>query len=387
MALKYDSLGYYEVLDLNYTATSEQIKRQYYDKAKFWHPDHNDDPKAVEIFQKVSVAYNVLKEENSCLKYDLLNLIYSEKEFPDINSLKVYKNQKDKDDAALRVLKQRKVKGNFVNAKITETKDICNISEAKDMVISTSVYNWLLGWWGVRAIKENIAAIKYNMKSCDADDFDNFKLLLHNALAYEQEKNIEMAWIYAKQAEMIAKPGTYANVLVKKYIETLEFVPNQTVVLPRWEAKELRIRQKIMPIAVIILCILLILSAFFGRGLIKFSNSDVKSYYSTIKFSDGSKIADDQSETHVIQVDVDYKDDTYLYHLKGEANVYYGPDRKYDLLKKGVDGQTVRVLGYTADGRWFKVMIDDGNTGFVHKSDLDKGIGNPVPSRSKIYKK
>ena len=127
MTVKYDALGYYEVLDLDYTASAEQIKHQYYDKAKFWHPDRNEAPNALEIFQKISVAYDILKEEHGRLKYDLLCLIYTAKEFPEINALKVYKNQKDKDDAALRVLKQRKIKADFIKAKITETKDICNI--------------------------------------------------------------------------------------------------------------------------------------------------------------------------------------------------------------------------------------------------------------------
>ena len=372
---------------MSYEATFEQIKRQYYEKAKFWHPDRNESPEAVEIFQKVSVAYDVLKDEKKRLKYDLLCLIYSAKDFPDMNSLKSYKNQKDLDDSALRVLKQRKVTGILTEAKISDTKDICNIKEAKDMVVATSIHNWMLGWWGIKSFTENLKAIKCNMENCEADDFDNFKLLLHNALAYEQEKNVEMAWVYAKQAEIIAPNGSYAHRMVQKYLNSLDFVPAQAIVLPKWEAGELRTRQKIMPVFVLLFCSLLLAGAIFGKGFLNFSDSKVKSYYSTIKFSDGSKIASDKSEIHVMQVDVDYKDDTYLYHLNKDANIYYGPDRKYDLLKKGEKGQTVRVLGYTVDKRWFKVMIDDGDTGFVHQTDLAKGIGNPVPSRSRIYKK
>ena len=386
MQPEYDSLGYYNVLELRYDATAEQIKRQYYDKAKFWHPDRNEAPEAVEIFQKVSVAYDILKDTKKRLKYDILCLIYSAKDFPDMGSLKVYKNQNDEEDSALRVLKQRKITGNIIGAKICDTKDICNIKEAKEMVVATSVHNWIWGWWGIKAISENIKAIKNNMKNCAADDFDNFKLLLHNALAYEQEKNVEMAWIYAKQAEIVAPSGSYAHKMVEKYIISLNFVPLQAVILPKWETSELRTRQKIMPVFVGLFCLLLIAGAFFGKGFLK-SSDKIKSYYSTIKFSDGSKIASDQAEAHIMQVDVDYKDDAYLYHLKGTVNIYYGPDRKYDLLKKGEDGQTVRVLGYTVDKRWFKVMIDDGNTGFVHQKDLAKGVGNPIPSRSKIYKK
>ena len=83
MSENFDAKGYYEVLEVTPNATVLQIKQQYYDRAKFWHPDHNEDPNAVEIFQKISVAYDILKDQKSRLRYDLLSLIYEEKDFPE----------------------------------------------------------------------------------------------------------------------------------------------------------------------------------------------------------------------------------------------------------------------------------------------------------------
>ena len=114
MSYNYDGMGYYRVLEVTPNAPLSLIKQQYYDRAKFWHPDHNDDPNAVEVFQKISVAYNLLKDQKKRLKYDLLSLVYEEKDFPDMDALKVYKNQQDKEDAALRVLKQRRVYAAFL---------------------------------------------------------------------------------------------------------------------------------------------------------------------------------------------------------------------------------------------------------------------------------
>ena len=37
-----DALGYYAVLEVHPEADAAVIKRQYYDKAKYWHPDHNE---------------------------------------------------------------------------------------------------------------------------------------------------------------------------------------------------------------------------------------------------------------------------------------------------------------------------------------------------------
>ena len=71
MSYNYDGMGYYRVLEVTPNAPLSLIKQQYYDRAKFWHPDHNDDPNAVEVFQKISVAYNLLKT-----KKNVLSMIY-----------------------------------------------------------------------------------------------------------------------------------------------------------------------------------------------------------------------------------------------------------------------------------------------------------------------
>ncbi len=65
MNANYDAKGYYRVLEVSPNAPLSLIKQQYYDRAKFWHPDHNNNPDAVEIFQKISVAYNLLKDQKS----------------------------------------------------------------------------------------------------------------------------------------------------------------------------------------------------------------------------------------------------------------------------------------------------------------------------------
>ena len=72
MSANFDAKGYYQVLEVTPNAPLSLIKQQYYSRAKFWHPDHNDNPDAVEIFQKISVAYNILKDQKKRLKYDLL---------------------------------------------------------------------------------------------------------------------------------------------------------------------------------------------------------------------------------------------------------------------------------------------------------------------------
>ena len=386
MSENFDALGYYEVLEVTPYASLSQIKTQYYDRAKFWHPDHNENPKALEIFQKISVAYNILKEQKTRLKYDLLSIIYSNNDFPEINSLKIYKNQKGRDDIALRVLKQKKITAYIGGYKVKETKDICNYNEAKELVISTSIHNWLYGWWNFSAFVKNIKAIKFNIDSSKADDKDNIKLLIHNMLAYEQDNNKEMSWIYAKQAYLLAEEDSRLKELLTTYIDILGYHPQKTVSIPYWHAKELQRRQFIIPSSLILILAILGIS-FFGKiGLINTGGNKSKSYYSEMSVNGGMTIADDQIETKIIKVDGDISSSNHLYHLKSDVKIYYGPDERYDILANGKKGQTVRITGYTPDKKWYKIMIDNGENGYVRDNMLKKGIGNPLPPKTRIYK-
>lgn len=386
MSGNFDTLGYYEVLEVTPNASLSQIKTQYYDRAKFWHPDHNENPKALEIFQKISVAYNILKDQKTRLRYDLLSIIYDKEDFPEISSLKIYKNQKGKDDNALRVLKQKKVTAYVGGYKIKETKDICNYKEAKDMVISTSIHNWLYGWWNLSAFFKNINAIKFNLEAVNAEDKDNLKLLIHNMLAYEQDNNKEMSWVYAKQAYLFAEENSRLQELLTTYIDILDYHPQKVVSIPYWQSKELRRRQFIIPYFFILIFATIGISFFGKMGLINIGSNKNKSYYSEISVNRGMTIADDQVESKIIKIDGDIDSKNHLYHLKNDVKIYYGPDERYDVLVNGKKGQTVRITGYTPDKKWYKVMIDNGENGYVRDSMLKKGIGNPLPPKTKIYR-
>ena len=83
---KYYSLGYYQILDVSFSSSDDEIRQKYRELAKFWHPDHNTDSKAVDMFQKISIAYDVLKDPKLKLKYTLLSIIYNSQNFPALRS-------------------------------------------------------------------------------------------------------------------------------------------------------------------------------------------------------------------------------------------------------------------------------------------------------------
>ena len=91
-----DALGYYNILGINKNTDEATIKINYREKAKQWHPDHNTNPNAIDVFQKISVAYEILKNKKTKIIYDMLSLIYTSKDFPDLQTIKIYKNNKMK---------------------------------------------------------------------------------------------------------------------------------------------------------------------------------------------------------------------------------------------------------------------------------------------------
>ena len=66
------------------TPKKNRLSRINRDLAKKWHPDHNTDPEALDIFQKISVAYDILSDPDKRLVYDLLAQAYCGEKFPDM---------------------------------------------------------------------------------------------------------------------------------------------------------------------------------------------------------------------------------------------------------------------------------------------------------------
>ncbi|CAG9465125.1 unnamed protein product [Pedinophyceae sp. YPF-701] len=66
-----DPKGYYKALGLTHSATAEEVKREYYLRARRCHPDkHPDDPTAHEAFQHLAEAYQVLTDSKRRREYD-----------------------------------------------------------------------------------------------------------------------------------------------------------------------------------------------------------------------------------------------------------------------------------------------------------------------------
>ena len=62
----------YKILEVEKTATADQIKKAYRELAMKYHPDRNPgDTVAEEKFKKISAAYSVLSDETKRKQYDM----------------------------------------------------------------------------------------------------------------------------------------------------------------------------------------------------------------------------------------------------------------------------------------------------------------------------
>ena len=216
--LKYDSLDYYKVLGVSPETPEEELRQKYRDMAKFWHPDHNNSPDAVDMFQKISAAYDVLKESQTRLAYTLLSIIYGKENFPDMNALLVLRNMHGQEDLNMRAFHLTEVTGKGLGHNKIDKIYYCSLYEAAGVIGRITRHNWLYGFWGISAFFVNIAAIIQNINHINARK-ENLNLLLHNALAYNAEGKKKEA------ATLAALARDYANKdempYLNQYLQTL----------------------------------------------------------------------------------------------------------------------------------------------------------------------
>ena len=70
---------YYEIMEVSYDISKEDLKRAYYYLAKLYHPDIN--PRTGNLFKEITEAYNVLKDPIKRREYDFNNILSSVEEY------------------------------------------------------------------------------------------------------------------------------------------------------------------------------------------------------------------------------------------------------------------------------------------------------------------
>lgn len=378
-----DPLGYYQIMDLTPKASDAEIKHNYRERAKIWHPDYNKDAIALEKFQKLSVAYNVLQDTDSRLFYDMLSQVYHTHNFPDMKSLAIYKDRAGNENPCIRTINQQKVIGYFYKSSFRQDSEICSVVEAPSIVLKNSLSNWLLGWWSLKAFTKNIQALIYNYKSINQNRPENLNLLIHNAVAYYQDGKKDKACISALQAKEYATSEQCD--MLDRFIRLTGF--NATKFrCPIWNYFRLKMLQLLVPSVLG----LFVVFSFYSKVITPeelnkiFEKRNQITYFQTVEYNNGGHTYNDAVISNIMNIPINYNDDSKIFHLKEDADIKYGPSDKFDTLIRLKSGHTLRVTGYTPDNKWYRVMIDSGDMGFVSPKILVQGFGTPSPSNSKV---
>lgn len=374
-----DPLEYYQVLEVSPDADARTIKLSYRDRAKEWHPDYNKAEDAMEHFQKISVAYDILQDEKKRLTYDLLACAYGKENFPQMDALSILKDRLEAENPDVRVFDLRYVIGKAIKYTDREERLICDEKQAFNEILKCSLVNWLAGWWNPKAFVANCRAIGTNFSKTGSNRQDNLTLLLHNALAYHQENKDRQAAYSAAQALEYALPEQ--RPLIERYITHLN---TKIPPLPKWRWRRLKAAHLLVPFVLVMILLSPIVNSSFG-GLQKYMvKQNEITYFQKVTFSDGGETFDDVVVSKIFDIPIDLYDEKMLYHLNRESKVMYGPGDKFDVMATLEEGHTVRVTGFTPDKKWYRIMLDNGEMGFVKKSALEAGRGNPIPEESKI---
>lgn len=375
-----DALEYYKILQVSPDADIETIKHSYRDLAKMWHPDYNKDKDTTDIFQKLSVAYDVLSDEKSRLIYDILSIVYGKDNYPDIEAMTAFKDGAE--GINLRAVTLKNVRAWFVSFKLFSNLQIVSYKKALRLNACAALSNWLAGWWHPKAFFKNLQALKSNfIKPLSKEE--SLRILIHNMIAYaNNNQNVEALKCGLQAYDLAASED---KKLLDKFFQTL----NVKVKTPKaWNIAGLKLVQLVMPVFLLILLLFPAADKYVNLSEAElwsiFSDKKEIDYYQRVKFGGGRESVDDVVVGKIVSVPVDKSDTSKLYHLTTNVEIMYGPSDDFDVIKTLEESTTVRLTGYTPDNVWARVMMDNGETGFVHTEDIKPGIGKEIPFGSAI---
>ena len=69
---------YYQILDVSFSASKEEIKKAYRKMSLQWHPDRNPGADVTEMMQDINEAYKILNDDISRARYDKEYLLFAQ---------------------------------------------------------------------------------------------------------------------------------------------------------------------------------------------------------------------------------------------------------------------------------------------------------------------
>jgi len=369
----YDALEYFSLLDCDEHTDEITLKTNFREKAKYWHPDRNKSQNALETFQKLSKAYDVLKDKKLKTIYMLLSLIYTAADFPSLARLNTYKSAQGFETPYLRVFSIEQLR----RGKLKTENLIGTYEDALDFLKKNTFKNFINGFWSPKFYQ----ALRHNIKQITQNNTENLKLLVHNAAAFYDENKLDFAYLSALQAKEYA--SFEQQQILQNFLNQLPAVQHRSISIDTKKLRAIQLKPFFKTFAVLcIIAFCIVAFLLFERQSV--SKPDKIEYYQTVKLSNGEEILDDLVTAKIFNIPIDKTDSKMLFHLTSNQPIMHGPSEKFDIITKAHKGQTVRLTGYTPDKLWFRIMLDNGEMGFIKRQYLKQGIGNQIPEKSQI---
>ena len=205
-----DPLGYYKLLGVSPSSSSEDIKKAYKHKAMELHPDRNQGKDTTKKFQELQAAFNVLSDSTSRAQYDLMNL-------EDSKSSNTNYTNKDIDpivcckcgcvSAQPRYVIFYRVVSILIMSYKTPIQGIYCSDCASKAALTASAISWFAGWWGIPwGPIWTIEAIYKNLMGGEEMNAQNATLLYHQSSYFYSKGNKTLGKSIALDAlELITK--------------------------------------------------------------------------------------------------------------------------------------------------------------------------------------
>jgi hypothetical protein len=198
-----DPRGYYAVLGVDQTATSDEVKKAFKAKAQQFHPDRNPAPEATRAFQFVNEAYQVLGNFQERANYDARSYGTPEAAAAPAasNADPVLCSTCQRLTAQPRyVIYRHVISAVFVTWRAAQQGIFCSECGAKH-AYRASAKTWLLGWWGIPwGPIYSAQAIFLNMLGGERPPLNNFRILGWQAIYFPNAGRLDLARAVAHDA-------------------------------------------------------------------------------------------------------------------------------------------------------------------------------------------